>query len=120
VGQCASTVADEDAIADTILGDTSQAKVEAFEIVETIDRSGLWEMQTPQCFHKSVFQRAYSADSISSCTDDAQVIEKLGEPVHVVVGDSRNIKVTTPADLQLIKAILRVKGAPDRPSHKRF
>jgi 2-C-methyl-D-erythritol 4-phosphate cytidylyltransferase len=120
VDKTPTTVAEDDAIADSILGDASQAKVEGFTIIETVDRTCMWEMQTPQCFHASVFQRAYSADGISKCTDDAQVVEKLGEPVHVVAGDSRNIKVTTQADLHLMKAILGVKGATQSPAHKRF
>ena len=120
VNQAPSTVVDNDAIADSILGNASKASVEGFKIIETIDRKGMWEMQTPQCFHKAVFQKAYSADGISYCTDDAQVVEKLGEPVHVVAGDSRNIKVTSPADLQLIRAILGVKGAPESPAYKRL
>ena len=115
-----ATVADEDAIADSILGTSSQATVDAFQIIDTVDRAGLWEMQTPQCFELSLLKRAYAQESIESCTDDAQVVEKLGEPVYVVEGDSRNIKVTTPADMNLLKAILGVKGAPSRPAHKRF
>ena len=113
-------VADEDAIADSILGTSSQATVDAFQIIDTVDRASLWEMQTPQCFELSLLKRAYAQESIESCTDDAQVVEKLGEPVYVVEGDSRNIKVTTPADIHLLKAILGVKGAPSRPAHKRF
>ncbi|MBC8200581.1 MAG: 2-C-methyl-D-erythritol 4-phosphate cytidylyltransferase [Planctomycetes bacterium] len=120
VDKTPTSVADKDAIADSILGDASQTKVEGFRIIETVDRMSMWEMQTPQCFHATIFQRAYDADGISSCTDDAQVVEKFGDPVHVVAGDSRNIKVTTQADLQLMKAILGVKGATEKPAHKRF
>jgi 2-C-methyl-D-erythritol 4-phosphate cytidylyltransferase len=115
-----TTVADEDAVADSILGTSSQAIAEGYRVVETVDRTGLWEMQTPQCFALSLLKRSYAQDDIAACTDDAQVVEKLGEPVYLVNGDSRNIKVTTPEDLQLIKTILGVKGAPDRPAHKRF
>ncbi len=115
-----ATIADEDAIADSILGTSSQSTVDAFQICETIDRAGLWEMQTPQCFELSLLKRAYAQEGVESCTDDSQVVEKTGEPVYVVGGDSRNIKVTTPEDLHLLKAILGVKGAPKRPAHKRF
>jgi len=120
VEESSATVADEDAIADSILGSDCQATVHAFQITETVNRSGLWEMQTPQCFELSLLKRAFAQEDIDSCTDDAQVVEKLGERVYVVEGDSRNIKVTTPEDFKLVKAILGVKGAQERPAHKRF
>jgi 2-C-methyl-D-erythritol 4-phosphate cytidylyltransferase len=115
-----STVADEDALVDSILGTSSQVTIDAFQISETVDRTELWEMQTPQCFELSLLKRAYKQDNLNSFTDDAQVVENLGEPVYVIKGDSRNIKVTTPSDIHLAKSILGVKGAPERPAHKRF
>ena len=115
-----TTVVDEDAVVDSILGTSSQGTAEGYKVVETVDRSGLWEIQTPQCFELSLLKLSYAQDGIEGCTDDAQVVEKFGEPVYLVNGDSRNIKVTTPQDLQLIKSILGVKGAADRPVHKRF
>jgi 2-C-methyl-D-erythritol 4-phosphate cytidylyltransferase len=120
VSSSSSTIADEDAIADSILGTSSQVTIDAFQINETIDRTNLWEMQTPQCFELSLLKRAYEQDNLNSFTDDAQVVENLGEPVYVIKGDSRNIKVTNPSDIHLVKAILGVKGAPERPAHKRF
>jgi 2-C-methyl-D-erythritol 4-phosphate cytidylyltransferase len=42
----------------------------------------------------------------SDVTDDAAQVEALGEPVYAVAGDPRNIKVTTPADLELVRALL--------------
>ncbi len=115
-----TTIEDEDAIADAILGSSTQSKVEAFEVIETIDRTSLWELQTPQIFEPSILRQAYEQSNLDACTDDAQVLEKLGEPVHLIVGDSRNIKVTTPSDYTLIKSILGIKGERERPAHKRF
>jgi 2-C-methyl-D-erythritol 4-phosphate cytidylyltransferase len=120
VADTPTTIGDEDSIADSILGTSTQASVDAYTVIETIDRSALWELQTPQIFEPSLLRRAYEQDDLSSCTDDAQVIEKLGEPVHVIEGDSRNIKVTTPADIALIRSILHVQGEQERPAHKRF
>ena len=77
-------------------------------------------MQTPQIFDSSLLRRAYAQSDLAGCTDDAQVVEKLGEPVHLIEGDSRNIKVTTPADLSLIRSILGIRGEQERPAHKRF
>ncbi|HIN84489.1 MAG TPA: hypothetical protein EYM90_06285, partial [Phycisphaerales bacterium] len=119
-GNKAESVADEDAIADSILGADSQTSIEAFKVEETVDRANLWEMQTPQCFELSLLKRAYSNNDIENCTDDAQVVEKIGEPVYLINGDSRNIKVTTLEDFQLVKAILGLKGESERPAHKRF
>jgi 2-C-methyl-D-erythritol 4-phosphate cytidylyltransferase len=73
-------------------------------IAETIDRTALWQAQTPQVFRKDWLQAAY--DSGSSATDDAALIEQLGHPVQLVRGDPGNIKITTPADLALAEAII--------------
>jgi len=115
-----TTIGDEDAIADAILGSSTQSSVEAFQVTETIDRASVWELQTPQIFEPSLLKRAYEQPNLQECTDDAQVIEKLGEPVYLIEGDSRNIKVTTPSDYKLIKTILGVRGEQERPAHKRF
>jgi 2-C-methyl-D-erythritol 4-phosphate cytidylyltransferase len=53
-------------------------------------------------------------------TDDSQLIERLGEPVTIVEGDPRNLKITRPLDLLLARAILGVKTSEGRQSHKRF
>ena len=115
-----TNIADEDAVVDSILGAESQTTVDAFQVQETIERAGLWEMQTPQCFSLSLLKRGYAQENIENCADDAQVIENLGEAVYLIEGDSRNIKVTTPSDYNLVKAILGVKGSSERPAHKRF
>ena len=53
--------------------------------------------------------------------DEAQsLVEQLGEPVHVVEGDVRNVKVTTQADLALVRALLGLRAPSERPAHKRF
>lgn len=70
----------------------------------TVDRRGLFACQTPQGFHLSTLCEAYAQADLNS-TDDAQLVERLGEPVALVPGDSRNIKITRPADLDLTRAI---------------
>jgi 2-C-methyl-D-erythritol 4-phosphate cytidylyltransferase len=52
--------------------------------------------------------------------DDAEVVERLGETVHAVEGDVRNIKITRPADLSLMRAILNLPPPAERAVHKRF
>jgi len=75
---------------------------------ETVPREGLYEAQTPQVFRKDLLRRAYAEmpDDFQP-TDDAQVVERLGEPVAIVPADRRNIKITEPGDLALARAILK-------------
>jgi 2-C-methyl-D-erythritol 4-phosphate cytidylyltransferase len=87
---------------------------------DTVDREGLAEVQTPQVFEAALLRRAYAQDDLSGATDDACLVERLGEPVHAVEGDVTNLKVTTPDDLKLVRAILGVRAPAERPSHKRF
>lgn len=86
---------------------------------ETIDRSNLMQIQTPQVFERALLLRAYAQDDLSS-TDDAGLIERLGEPVVVVEGDQLNLKLTRAGDLPLLRAIMGVQGPSQRPTHKRF
>lgn len=104
---------------DAILGGQCPANSDVSRVTETIDRAGLVAAQTPQCFERELLLRAYRQDSLES-TDDAQLVARLGEPVLVVRGDPRNLKLTTPADLELARAILRVGPPRERPSHLKF
>ncbi|MEM9372086.1 MAG: 2-C-methyl-D-erythritol 4-phosphate cytidylyltransferase [Planctomycetota bacterium] len=88
-------------------------------IVGTVDRDALALAQTPQVFERELLERAYAQPDLSS-TDDAGLIERLGEPVVAVLGDPRNIKVTRPIDLNMIRRITGWKGKPDRPSLHKF
>ncbi len=78
-------------------------------IADTIDRSELWEAQTPQVFKPEIIRNAYkNLDSISeTITDDAQLVEATGVKVKIVESDSGNIKITQPADLTIATAILK-------------
>lgn len=71
----------------------------------TADREGLWEAQTPQVFGKDALARAYEKAE-SAATDDASLVEATGQPVAVVQGDPRNIKITTRSDLALAAAVV--------------
>lgn len=109
-----------EAIADLLLGDETRPTIEAREVVETVDRTNLFEIQTPQVIAIDVFRRAYAQDDLGGATDDASLVERLGEPVSVVPGDIRNFKITTAADVALMRAILGLKAPAERPVHKRF
>jgi 2-C-methyl-D-erythritol 4-phosphate cytidylyltransferase len=66
-------------------------------VVETLDRSDLVAVQTPQAFYVDALRRAHVGDP--DATDDAALVEALGLGVSVVPGDVDNLKLTTPADL---------------------
>ncbi len=73
-------------------------------IKHTPKRSYLWEAQTPQGFEANLLVRAHQRKG-GDATDDAMLVERLGTKVKVVMGDYRNIKITTPEDLCIAKEI---------------
>ncbi len=73
-------------------------------IQATIPRDGVFLAQTPQAFRRDVLARALSEGARVNATDEAMLVERLGLPVHVVEGDPRNVKITTPQDLAAAKA----------------
>lgn len=71
-----------------------------------LNRSRLRLVQTPQCFEIELLRRAYQLPELPTFTDDASVVEDL-HPIHLVEGDYRNIKITTPEDLLVAEALLK-------------
>lgn len=82
-------------------------QVRAGVVERTIERSNLWEIQTPQVFRKDLILKAYKRFAKTDVTDDAMLVEKLGKKVNIIEGSYSNIKITTPEDLILAKAIAR-------------
>jgi 2-C-methyl-D-erythritol 4-phosphate cytidylyltransferase len=96
---------------DGILGGAGKEHVRTQRVVETVPRAGLVEVQTPQVFELNLFRRAYAQISdgrfdAGGVTDDASLIEALGEPVRVVEGEPANLKITRPQDLEIALAIV--------------
>ena len=85
-------------------------------VVETLDRSGLRAVQTPQGFQRSVLEAAHASDA--AVTDDASMVEAMGVQVVTVPGSHFAFKVTTPIDLVLAEAYLR--GELDLEAHTSF
>jgi 2-C-methyl-D-erythritol 4-phosphate cytidylyltransferase len=100
-------------------------------IIKTVDRSGLYEAQTPQVFERSLLKKAYenlakldqskiSVDStLRPCSgqagsprDDSQLVEALGHKVTIVESDSSNIKITRQSDIPIAEAILKSQPKP--------
>jgi len=90
-------------------------KVENGKIIETVDRTGLYEAQTPQVFKKDLLKKAYAnmgnLDK-SKISDDSQLVEALGQKVSIVETDSSNIKITTKADIVIAEAIIKSRPKP--------
>ncbi len=92
------------AIPGLALADTLKRVDAAGAVVSTVARHGLVAVQTPQAFRADVLRRAHAAGG--DATDDAALVEAQGATVRVVPGDARNLKVTTPADLDLVRALV--------------
>lgn len=101
------------AIAATPVTDTiKQADDEGF-VTQTLDRAGLWAVQTPQVFRRKTLERALdvSDEVLAQATDDAWLIERTGGRVAIVPAPKDNLKVTTTLDLELAELLLaRRKG----------
>ena len=72
---------------------------------ETVPRDQYKLVQTPQVFDVAVLRRAYQQEYTDLFTDDASVVEALGEKVYLVEGNRENIKLTTPFDLKLAELL---------------
>ena len=84
---------------------------------ETLDRGSLHRIQTPQAFHRALLVRAHEVARRQGFrgTDDAILVERLGDPVRLVAGDPANLKVTVPEDLTLAEALLAHGDARPQP-----
>ncbi len=90
-------------------------------IFGTLDRTGLYEAQTPQVFATKMLKKAY--ENIKNLgkmpiSDDAQLVEAMGLKVSIVKTDSSNIKITTQCDIAIAEAIIksRPKKQPEGPT----
>lgn len=82
------------------------------QVLETVPREGLWTAQTPQAFKTSVLLRAHlEVAKDHPAPDDASLLEALGETVAMVESHEINIKVTFPADLAAVEALLEARKA---------
>jgi len=86
-------------------------------VTQTIDRSKLWTVQTPQIFRTTLLREAYASALATGATftDDTAVVEKMGHPVRIVLYNGINLKVTTPADWKLADAYLRLGDSESGP-----
>ena len=100
------------AVAAIPVTDTIKSVGEEGQVVQTLNRSILWSIQTPQVFRRSLLE-ASIAKSGADATDEATILERMGHPVQIFQGDVGNIKVTTPQDLAIAEAILASRVVPE-------
>jgi 2-C-methyl-D-erythritol 4-phosphate cytidylyltransferase len=99
-------------IAATKVVDTIKEANEDKTVIRTVDRTKLWAVQTPQTARLSLLRKAYTKvfqDQIV-VTDEATAVESLGQKVHLVETSFLNLKITTPTDLAMAEALLRVRS----------
>jgi 2-C-methyl-D-erythritol 4-phosphate cytidylyltransferase len=96
------------AIAAAPMTDTVKQAAADGRVLSTLDRSGLWRIQTPQAFRADALRRALDrpAAELAAATDDASLVESLGGSVRVVEAPPENIKVTRAFDLRVAEALL--------------
>lgn len=75
-------------------------------IAATIDRTGLWQAQTPQAAKLSLLRQAFDSAGNRDFTDEASLLEHAGCDVHLVAGSETNIKITRPEDMVLAETLL--------------
>jgi 2-C-methyl-D-erythritol 4-phosphate cytidylyltransferase len=119
----AALAADVDAdaaIAAAPVTDTIKRVADHGGVLETLDRSSLWAVQTPQVFRRDALERALAqpADVLGEATDDAWLIERSGGRVVVASVSAENLKVTTPLDLEIAGELLsrRARGTASDPA----
>jgi len=100
-----------------VLGVPCKATIKESEdgntVLRTIPRARLWEVHTPQVVSIDTLQRGFAkvlAENLE-VTDDVSIVEALGEPVKLTLGEYTNLKITTPEDMDVAGAILDDRGA---------
>lgn len=86
--------------------DTIKQVDENLKIIKTIDRSSLYNTQTPQVFEYNLIKDAHERLQGQNFTDDAGMVESLGHDVYILQGDYSNIKITTQNDINIAKVYL--------------
>jgi 2-C-methyl-D-erythritol 4-phosphate cytidylyltransferase len=96
------------AIAAAPVTDTTKECDDAGIVLRTLERSRLWQVQTPQVFTRAALELALDAPDhvLAAATDEAWLLERAGGVVRVVPAPAENLKVTTPLDLLVAEQLL--------------
>ncbi|MFV0437871.1 MAG: 2-C-methyl-D-erythritol 4-phosphate cytidylyltransferase [Desulfopila sp.] len=100
------------AIAAIPVKDTLKRSDESGQITATVDRSRLWQAQTPQAAHYELLRAAFATAGEIDVTDEAMLLERAGIPVTLVPGAETNLKITRPEDLTLAEHLISSSATP--------
>ena len=102
------------AVPGVAVSDTVKRTTEVGIVQETVSRERLWLVQTPQGVRRELLETAYARLDPTSepPTDEAGLLERIGQPVAVVAGDPNNLKLTTSADLTRLTSVLLANAVP--------
>ena len=98
------------AVAAVKVADTIKQVDRGTTVTRTVDRAKLWAVQTPQAFRLDLLQQAYAAVNRkhATVTDEGSAVELISGHVHIVPSTWTNMKITTPEDLAIAAAMLKV------------
>lgn len=106
IGRCFLAARDNGAAIPVVDATDSLRQIQENGSSKIIDRSRIKLVQTPQIFEVELLKKAYGQEFSNIFTDDASVVETLGQEIKLVQGEITNIKVTTPIDLKIGELIL--------------
>jgi 2-C-methyl-D-erythritol 4-phosphate cytidylyltransferase len=89
---------------------TDSVRIEMEDEYKPFDRSKLRIIQTPQTFKSELILPAFDQEFQDSFTDEATVVESMGNKVHLIEGDYQNIKITRPVDMLIAQKILELRN----------
>jgi 2-C-methyl-D-erythritol 4-phosphate cytidylyltransferase len=107
-----SCLADAAAVGAAVLGVPVKPTIKEVDgnmmVIKTLQRSKLWEVQTPQCIRPALLRQGFQLvkEKGLEVTDDVSIIEAMGLPVKITAGSYTNIKVTTPDDMSVAEKFL--------------
>lgn len=77
---------------------------------QNLSRNEVFLVQTPQTFHLDILKKAYQQSYSDDFTDDSSVVERSGEKINLIEGNSKNFKITFPSDLLIAEMLLNTKS----------
>jgi 2-C-methyl-D-erythritol 4-phosphate cytidylyltransferase len=116
VVQAAGGDSEPDGVVPGLLVSDTIKVVRKGNVTETLDRTNLFAVQTPQAFRLGLLRRLHDSpeELLRTATDDASLVEREGGRVEVVAGEKNNIKLTSPEDLVFAEAILAAREGATR------
>ena len=103
-----------------LVPDTVKRASDEQEVTESVERAGLWAMQTPQVFTSALILQAYAhlMTRGESVTDEVSAVQRLGKKVALLKNDDWNFKITIPRDLQLAEQVMALRSKGSRAKKK--